>query len=31
VVLWKDGKAYGVEETEDGFKVVKRYVLGDVP
>lgn len=25
--LWQNGKAYGVEETEDGFRVIKRYAL----
>ncbi len=25
--LWKNSKAYGIEETEDGFRVIKRYML----
>jgi len=28
--LWQNGKAYGVEETEDGFRVIKRYTLENV-
>jgi hypothetical protein len=23
--LWKDGKAYGIEETDEGYQVIKRY------
>jgi hypothetical protein len=25
--LWKGGKAYGIEETDDGFRVIKRYAV----
>jgi len=23
--LWKNGKIYSIEDTEEGFKVIKRY------
>jgi hypothetical protein len=25
--LWKAGKAYGIEETDEGYQVIKRYAV----
>jgi hypothetical protein len=25
--IWRGDKAYGIEETEDGFRVIKRYAV----
>jgi len=25
--LWKDGKAYGIEETDEGYQMIKRYAV----
>ncbi len=27
LMIWRDDKAYGIEDTEDGFRVIKRYAV----